>query len=137
MERCEMSRIDVKPVEIAKYAIDFGDARRWIEQLLGYQLRDTLNSHPHYHEWCRKHDEKPDNNSHEQYARYKAATDGEAECPEYRDYWHFLVDRCDVHNGGTVTIDTDLLEGCEPWQADITQAFIDEFGDECEYWVKW
>lgn len=126
-----------KPTETAKTAIDWMAARQWIEQDLGYDLCDTLKSSEHYDEWCRKHSEDPATGSREQYARYVAAEDGNAQRPDYRDYWHFLTERCDIHNGGIVMIGLDLLESCEPWQADITQAFITEFGDECEYWVEW
>lgn len=55
---------------------------------------------------------------------------------EYRDYWHFVIDRHDyITNGSEFEITSDMLDG-EDWQNEITQAFIDEFG-ETSYWVEW
>lgn len=125
-----------KPKLIAKFAIDWNDAQKWIEEQLGYDIRDTLKSAEHYGLWCLRHSLEPDGSSQEQYAAYKAAPDGDGECPEYRDYWRFIIHREDVHNGGMIMVSSDLLEDCEPWQAEITQAFIDEFG-ETYYWTDW
>lgn len=104
-----MNKIIEKPTPITKSAIDYHSAAMWIEQKLGYDLSDTLGMFKEGH--------NPD--------------------VEYRDYWHFLVDNCDIQNDSKFWLTSDLLENCEPWQAEITQAFIDEFGDECEFWTNW
>ena len=118
-------------------AIDYSEAARWVEGKLGYPLRDNLLSFGHYNAWCLVHGEEPTPSNKEQYARYVTADDGQRVRPEYRDYWHFLVNRLDVDNGCVITITAELLEDCEPWQQEITRAFISEFGDGCEYWVEW
>lgn len=130
----------MKPKPVRRRAVDYDEAEKYIEAKLGYPLRDTLGlysgSKGHYVAWCEKHGEEDDMLSQDQYARYRDAPDGEATAPEYRDYWHFLVDRCEVRNGGTVRISSDLLESSAPWQQEITRAFIEEFG-ECEFWTEW
>ena len=129
-----------KPVPITKSAIDYSEAAKWIGQKLGYDLRDTLNSDSHYGDWCRKYGEEVKSDSKEQYARYTAADDGDKARPDYRDYWHFLIDHCAVSNGGIITIGLWLLDDrsrCQRWQIIITKEFISEFGDNCEYWTDW
>ena len=118
-------------------AIDYSEAARWVEGKLGYPLRDTLFRRRHYSDWCMVRGEEPDSDSQEQYARYHADPDGAAAKPEYRDYWHFLVDRLNVANGCLITIGSGLLDDSLPWQQEITRAFISEFGDHVEYWCEW
>ncbi len=126
----------LKPTPITKSAVDWSEAEKWIGQQLDYDIRDTLDWKSHYDNWCDRNG-LPDGNDQQQYSQYKSAEDGEQDCPEYRDYWHFLIEHRSVHNGGTVLVGSDLLEDCEPWQAEITQAFIDHFGDDCEFWTDW
>jgi len=126
-----------KPTPLTKSAIDWSEAKEWIDQQLGYDIRDALDVKSYYGNWCDRNGLEPDGNDQQQYAQYKSAEDGERNRPEYRDYWHFLIDRRDIHDGGCVGVGSDLLEDCKPWQAEITQAFIDHFGDECEFWTDW
>lgn len=57
---------------------------------------------------------------------------------EYRDFWHWVIDVCEVHNGCVLYLGADQLGLCkEPWQREILEAFIKEFGDDQEYWVEW
>lgn len=84
----------------------YSECAAYIENKLGYRLRDTLGN-------------------------LRGNRD-----VEYRDYWHFVIDRHDyITNGSEFEITTDMLDG-EDWQNEITQAFIDEFG-ETSYWVEW
>jgi hypothetical protein len=126
----------MKPATTTMSCVDWVDARKWVESLLGYDIRDTQNTRDHYDDWCRKHGEINDN-SREQYNRYKPSEDGLRACPEYRDWWHFLCDHQEIHNGGSTYIGSGLLEQGEPWQNEITQKFIDEFGDDAEFWTNW
>ena len=98
-----------KPKPKRREHVDFHEAEKWIEEKLGYPLRDTLGRH-------------------------------KGNCNvEYRDYWHFLIDRFSdsIHDPCVISITSDLFEDCEPWQAEITAAFIAEFGEDAEYWVEW
>ena len=126
-----------KPTFLTKSAIDWNEAKEWIDQQLGYDIRDTLDVGSHYENWCGRNGFKSSSDDQQQYSQYKSAEDGERDCPEYRDYWHFLIECRSIHDGGTVVMGSDLLEDCESWQAEITQAFIDHFGDDCEFWTDW
>ncbi len=57
----------------------------------------------------------------------------------YQDFWHFLIDKCDVTNGGFISITTEIGHGeeIEDWQALILKTFIEEFGEEVEYMTYW
>ncbi len=87
----------------------YAECEKWIGEKLGYDIRDTLGS---------------------------MELVSREEC-EYRDYWHFLCDQMEVHNGSEITIGSDLLGCGTDWQDEITRAFIAEFGDGAEYWVEW
>lgn len=100
-----------KPTPYVKEAIDYGEAAKWVGDKLGYDIRD-VNS-------CSDYDFADPNR------------------PKYLDYWHYIINNQEVHNGGTIYIDKYMLEFGEDWQNKITQCFIDEFGDEQEYWTDW
>lgn len=126
-----------KPIPKTLSVIDYNKAASFIEQKLGYPLRDTLHSHEHFGKWCKSIGIVPDGSSQDQYRQYRQSPDGEAACPAYRDFWHFLCDHCDPKNGGTICISSDLLHVADPWQGEIVIAFIEEFGDDCEYLTEW
>lgn len=75
----------------------------------------------------------------------KYSNPGDKSMP-YLDFWHWIVDHYDVHNGSYFHFDREDLkleqeESCiAPWQGDIYQKFIDEFGDEngyIKFFVEW
>lgn len=125
-----------KPQPKSRTGIDYNEAENWVGKKLGYKLRDAAGHLPHYGKWCRAHGERPLSNSQEQFKRYMKAPDGDKACPPYRDYWHFLVDSLQPSRGGSITIGSDLL-GAEPWQDEITKAFIEEFGDNKRFFTDW
>jgi hypothetical protein len=59
----------------------------------------------------------------------------------YLDFWHWLCDMNDVHNGCYIYMppasDIPNYSEDEKWVAPIVQAFEDEFGEEAEMWVDW
>lgn len=63
---------------------------------------------------------------------------------EYKDFWHFLLKyNPELGNGSYLTFyeygnGLSLEEsGIEKWQDKIIRKFIEEFGEEAEYWVWW
>lgn len=95
-----------KPQKIER--LDYHDCSKYIEHKLGYDLRDTLGKFSGKKDW---------------------------ESIEYRDFWHFLIDTQEVHNGCDIYMPyPDETE--EEWQKEILQAFHNEFG-EGPYWVWW
>ena len=99
-----------KPKLQSRKAYEYSDCAKWVEQKLGYDIRNTLGNR---------------------------SPEGFKERREYRDWWHFIIDYLDVRNGCYISIEKDLLENGNNWQNEITQAFIDEFGEDAEYWVWW
>jgi len=127
-----------KPVLRTRRAFDFEECTRWVEKRLGYNLRDTLGSNQHYSDWCKMIGEETFVCSQEQYKRYKNHPDGSCKRPEYRDHWHFLEEHLEgLSNGSEISIGSWLLEFGNEWQTKITQAYIDEFGDNATYWTEW
>jgi hypothetical protein len=60
------------------------------------------------------------------------------ESKPYQDFWHFLYNHCEIHNGGEMYMPClDDLNLIEDWQYKILQAFQDEFGEDAVYWVEW
>ncbi len=61
---------------------------------------------------------------------------GTEENNPYQDFWHFICDICDPNNGSYICIGTDM--SCkEDWQQKICDMFVQEFGEEQDYWVEW
>jgi hypothetical protein len=88
--------------------LDYNECAKYIGEKLGYDLRDTLG----------KFKRQPYDDS-----------------IEYRDFWHLIIDRCDIHNGCEFWMpEEDSAE--EDWQVPILKAFWEEFG-EGPYWVSW
>lgn len=60
---------------------------------------------------------------------------------KYLDFWHFLCDSNDVHNGCEIMMpyceEDAIYEDKDKWALDIARAFAAEFGPDAEYWVAW
>jgi hypothetical protein len=57
---------------------------------------------------------------------------------EYKDFWHFVCDNGDVHNGCEIYLPlTEDDNPQEEWIRKIVHAFNKEFGEEVPYWVEW
>ncbi len=59
-----------------------------------------------------------------------------------RDFWRFLLDRCDIHRGCYIYISDETGDGAEQWQKDIINIFLKEFGKwrngtAVRCWVDW
>ena len=98
-----------KPTQYDKSAIDFLEAKKWVNTILGYDIRDVND--------C-------------------AGQGYNADVP-YLDYWHYITDFQNVSNGGTIYISSEMNEDCEDWQKEITECFVGEFGEDQAYWTEW
>lgn len=103
-----------KPQPVARPPIlQYHQCKDYISRKLGYDIDDTLGKWP------------------------KTEGQDNPRNVELRRYWAFLIDRFNIHNGMVIHISSDLLEDAEPWEAEITNAFINEFGDNTAYLVSW
>ena len=93
-------------------AIDYNDAAKYIEEKYNFRVRDYFD-------------------------RFS----GKVPYPndlEYADFWLFLIDHQQINNPCTIYIDSYLLEVAEKdWQQKIINIFIEEFGEDTEYYVYW
>ena len=59
----------------------------------------------------------------------------------YWDFWHFVLDQTEIHNGCYFYFSKDWSEDAEDWQKEIINMFFEEFGeegeDDMELWVSW
>ena len=87
-----------KPKPKVTKHLDYDECAKYVEQKLGYDLRDTQGKF----------------------------TNGKLnEDVEYRDFWHFLVDATGLHNGCEIYMPE---EADEQWQQEIIDMFLNEFG---------
>lgn len=97
---------------ISRTSYNWSEAEKWIEHKLGRKLRD-----------------------------YGSKWEGENPSSEnpYWDYWHYICEMEEVSNPCYIYISSEWIDEGEAieWQNEITQAFIDEFGDEEEFLVEW
>jgi hypothetical protein len=89
--------------------LDYHECAEYIEHKLGYRLRDVQANF----------DDKGNR------------------IGEYWDFWHFICDTQNPHRGCYIFIGEESKETAEEWQIKIIDAFIEEFGDNKEYWVDW
>lgn len=47
---------------------------------------------------------------------------------EYQDFWHWIIDVCDVHRGATMELYEGIEDGAKPWQKEILALYLKEFG---------
>jgi hypothetical protein len=105
-----------KPRPKTRRAYDYNECRDWLEVKYGYDERD----------YARRYDDG-----------------GHDATAPYRDFWHFVLDMEQVHNGCYITIKEDWLEDAEPWQQEIVNHYLRHFGRvvdgirQAAFWVEW
>lgn len=62
---------------------------------------------------------------------------------EFQDYWHYVIDLVEPDRGSFFHMDNGWFDdaGMEEWQRQITEWFLEEFGEgysrEIRFWVDW
>ena len=88
---------------------------------------------------CRDYlQEKYDYDERDYAGRYKRKNGKVKECNldiEYLDFWHWVCEHHEVHNGCFITFCREVLEDEQTdfdadWQKEIYKHYIDEFADE-------
>lgn len=129
-----------KPQPKTVSQLDFSECTAFIEKKYNIDTRDFAGSHSDFGNWCKAHNEKQTTcapkcsaeemrQHQEQYARYNAgiASGAWKELP-YQDFWHWLLEVADVRRGGTLELDSEMVEGAEDWQKHILGLYLTEFG---------
>ena len=56
----------------------------------------------------------------------------------YQDFWHWLLDRYDIHNGCYIDIELHDPPADAPWVKEVMDLLKEELGEEEIYcWVVW
>ncbi len=101
-----------KPKKKKKEYYDYLEVRDYLQDKYGYDERDYAGK----------------------YAKKKGIETPEGEPTPYLDFWHWVVDNYDIHNGCYITFSSDRLEEiCEEkngWIKEIYKRYIDEFADK-------
>ena len=114
----------VKPKKQIKEYYDYHKCRDYLQEKFGYNERD----------YAGRFNKKG-----------KRITKVTLEIP-YQDFWHWVLDKHEVHNGSFLTFDRQSLKyydedkTIKPWQREIYCHYLDEFADEkgeLEMYVWW
>lgn len=145
--------------------IDYHNAIRYIEKKYNINTRDYLNSGSHFGKWAdskgygpkdKDAEGKDRSNSKIWYAEYQADPAGGPARPAYQDFWHWVVDRYEISNGGIFTmyvaddikeVLADLTDDTEDhnkvedhpryYIVTILKLIQAEFGDEINFMTNW
>lgn len=122
MTKKKAPKVPVIPKKRTMEYWDYNEVIEYVEEKYGFKSRDYAGKF--------YGNESPDARGH-------------APAPEadYLDFWHWLLDRVDVHNGCLVYLSvSDWLadEDTPAWVKEILQKIYDEFQeDEMQVWIWW
>jgi len=105
-----------KPTKHSKEYYNYNKCRNYLEKKYKYKERDFANKYPNKKKPYEEDESKP-----------------------YLDFWHWVVDNYDIHNGCFITFDKNFQPE-EDWQKEIYNHYIEEFGNEngeVELYVSW
>ena len=101
--------------------LDYHDMIEYLQKKYNFQSRgfsgipSTMDRDNHFNEWCDKHglgkkdsEGKDRISSKEFYKIYRTAEDGEISKPPYMDFWHYLCDINEIHNGSYIHIPKEV-----------------------------
>jgi len=127
-----------KPVKKTREAFDYHECRDYLQDKYQYSERDYAG-----------HFGEPAQNSPAVAAAPIEKNESVAwdeERPPYWDFWHFVIDHTEMHNGTYITMSEEWLPMATDWQKEIIQHYIDEFAEpathdeecrEVEFYVEW
>lgn len=128
---------------------DYHECIEFLEQKHNVDFRDWAKSHGHFNSWCDKKglgqldpEGKLRGSSQIWFAQYSKDPKGMANRPPYQDFWHFLIDLYQIHNGCVITINylTDQDYCKEEWQKAAYKLIHDEFSNkdgDITFYISW
>ena len=145
-----------KPQKQTHSYYDYLKCKEYLEKKYGYNERDCANQSGYHKkivdEITKKYGgdgfytkvladmDELEKKAHEEFVKLD-----DKEQP-YQDFWHWVLEYHDVHNGGHITFSADMLDGNYYFQGKwefarkIFQYYIDEFADEegeIDFLVEW
>ena len=141
-----------KPKRKSDSCLDYHQCRNFLQEKYKYDERDYGGKYKFLNDvqtkinknygksWFDKAPEdftKKEQKAHDEYETLIKDT------PEYLDFWHWVCDTYQIHNGCFITFDNHWLEGTnikEDWIRIIYKYYIDEFANkdgELRMYVWW
>lgn len=127
-------------------AYDYHEVFEYIQEKYGVDVNDFAGSGGHFDTWCdaRGYGEtdpegKRRGSSNIWFAEYRRASDGEAKCPPYQNFTHWLADVEEMHNGAdfTVNVGYHLGQNIPDYVRTILGYLRTEFGDDIPMYIEW
>lgn len=140
-----------KPSQKQRSYYDWDEIEKYIKDELKINIRDyaahkngIVNRYEfnrqHRRSWQERHyPDKAFTDIAEQY-HYASAPDGSCLELPFWDFWDFLCDTFEMHNGEIFDIHWQELKehaNCKDWQKEIVDILIREFGDEMTIQFSW
>ncbi len=128
---------------------DYHDLVEYLQTKYKANLHDFAKSHRHFGQWCdRKGLPKTDpegkdrSSSQVWFAEYKADPEGEATCPPYQNFWHWMIERYESRRGGmTHFCPKQILEEESDEHPEFVLTILgwlcEEFGDAFSVYTDW
>jgi hypothetical protein len=147
----KMNKIE-KPQKTKRSAYDYNECSNYLQKKYGYNERDYAGKHKYWNVCKRKtnkkfgnngwYDTKPADMTPEQTEAHQYYNELLSKEPEYQDFWHFIIENYEIHNGCYFIMTKDLYEKeIKDWQKEILGYFFDEFDPkntgEIEFFVCW
>lgn len=137
-----------KPQKHTIQYYDYHEVSRYLEQKYGYSERDFAGMFTYQRNLMKMVDEKFGDESWKHVAPAVANEQQTAAIayhqelkqsipePPYQDFWHFVLSRTEIHNGGMFTMSDIWFDGVselEDWQKQILEYYLSEFGEDNGY----
>ena len=130
-----------KPKKKVREYYDYHECSKFLEEKYKYQERDYLGRWSFQREcvdavnkkygksWYNKSASMFDEQERKASDEYDKLMESQ---PEYKDFWHWVVDRYEVHNGGKITFTEGYADKEEEFIKTIYNYYMTEFGEDGE-----
>lgn len=130
-----------KPEKRVKEYYNYNDCRNFLQEKYGYQERDYLGTRS-FERGCadtvnRKYGKSWYNKSASMFNEQERKASDEymklmESQPAYKDFWHWVTDRYEVHNGGEITFNEGDADEAEDFVKTIFNYYMKEFSENGE-----
>ena len=137
-----------KPAAKTISKLDYHDMMEFLEEKYNFKSREftgipsTMDYDRHFDNWCdsknlpKKDSKGKDRHISKEFLEmYAKDPDGENAKPPYMDYWHYLCDLCEPHNGSFISIPKEVYENDRTTPSNmikVYQKLIEEYPNDKE-----